>query len=87
MNSCAVPVCSSECLCASGYFSKDALQQGAAYQKVAGCVTVYFNFEDFRPGQFETVLAVLHGRDVFVRFPTGGGKSLHFPGPTSPWQR
>ena len=74
--SSVVPLCSRECLCASGYFSKDALQQCAAYRRVASCLTAHFKFGDFRPGQLETVLAVLHGSDVFVRFPTGGGKSL-----------
>ena len=36
----------------------------------------YFEFGCFRPGQLEAVLLALHGRDVFVRIPTGGGKSL-----------
>ena len=47
-----------------------------AYLKVARCLTAYFQFGEFRPGQLETLMAVLHGTDVFVRLPTGGGKSL-----------
>ena len=36
----------------------------------------YFGFSSFKPGQLEAVLPVLHGRDVFVRIATGGGKSV-----------
>lgn len=36
----------------------------------------YFGFSSFKPGQLEAVLPVLHGRDVFVRIATGGGKSM-----------
>ena len=40
------------------------------------CLTAYFKFGKFHLGQLEMLMAVLHGRDVFVRLPTGGGKSL-----------
>ena len=36
----------------------------------------HFGYSDFRPGQLEALLPVVHGRDVFVRMPTGGGKTL-----------
>ena len=36
----------------------------------------YFGFSSFRPWQMEASLAVLHGKDVFVRMATGSGKSL-----------
>lgn len=36
----------------------------------------YFGHSDFRPGQEETVDAVLAGRDTLTVLPTGGGKSL-----------
>ena len=35
-----------------------------------------FGFENFRFGQLEAAMAVLTGRDVFVRMKTSGGKSL-----------
>ena len=35
-----------------------------------------FGFDDFLPGQREAMEAVLNGEDVFVLWPTGGGKSL-----------
>ncbi|MCC2679098.1 MAG: hypothetical protein K0R29_1674 [Pseudobdellovibrio sp.] len=35
-----------------------------------------FNLEDFRPGQFDIMNAVLTGKDALAVLPTGGGKSL-----------
>lgn len=35
-----------------------------------------FHLRDFKPGQLEAMLPVLHGQDTFVRMATGGGKSL-----------
>jgi bloom syndrome protein len=37
----------------------------------------YLKFNNFRPGQLEALLPAVHGRDVFVWMPTGGGKSLY----------
>ena len=64
------------CLCASGCTSQYALQQCTAHLKVVDALKTYFEFGCFCPGQLEAVLPALYGRDVFVRIPTGGRKSL-----------
>ncbi len=50
--------------------------QCAAKAKVVTALHTTFKFEGFRPGQLESTLAAIHGRDVFVRMATGAGKSL-----------
>lgn len=51
-------------------------EQCAAQSKLKSVLSSIFHYEYFRPGQLEAVLPVAHGKDVFVRLPTGGGKSL-----------
>lgn len=51
-------------------------EQCAAQLKLKSVLSDTFNYECFRDGQLEAVLSVAHGKDVFVRMPTGGGKSL-----------
>lgn len=36
----------------------------------------YYKHTAFRPGQLESLLPVVHGKDVFVRLATGSGKSM-----------
>ena len=64
-------LCSGECL-AKGI----CLDSCPGYQKVKGALRQYFKYDTFRPGQVEALLPVIHGKDVFVRMCTGGGKSL-----------
>ena len=47
-----------------------------AREKLTRSLEVHFGFKALRQGQLEGVLPVAHGKDVFVRMPTGGGKSL-----------
>ena len=47
-----------------------------ALNKAREALRRYFKFPDFRPGQVEALLPLLHQRDVFVRMATGSGKSL-----------
>lgn len=69
-------LCSKGCLCASGSTSEDAVQRCAAYPRLINSLNTYFKFGSFRSGQLKAMLPALHGRDTFVRLPTGGGKSL-----------
>ena len=46
------------------------------YPKLVPTLRQYFGYEEFRPGQIDAILAVLHGHDVFVRMATGSGKSM-----------
>ena len=47
-----------------------------AVERLNAALHSVFGFRDFRPGQLDAMLPVLHGRDVFVRMATGAGKSL-----------
>ena len=58
--------------CVDGVISTSCVARG----KLAEALQIHFDFKSFRPGQLEALLAVAHGKDAFVRMPTGGGKSL-----------
>jgi superfamily II DNA helicase RecQ len=40
--------------------------------KLTDALHCYYGFTSFRPGQLEALLPMAHGRDMFVRMPTGG---------------
>ena len=46
------------------------------YPKLVPILRQYFDCEEFRPGQIDAILAVLHGHDVFLWMATGSGKSM-----------
>ena len=65
-------LCDNDCRVGEGV----SLDGCVGYRKLKDALQVYFKYDDFRPGQLEALLPVVHGRDVFVRMPTGRGKSL-----------
>lgn len=48
------------------------------YSEVVRTLREVFGLEQFRPFQLEAINATLSGKDAFILFPTGGGKSLCF---------
>ena len=65
-------LCNSDCRAWKG----DSREQCNAQVMLQGVLRDVFGHQSFRPGQLEALLPVAHGKDVFVRMPTGGGKSL-----------
>ena len=66
-------LCLSHCDGMSGHCDGTSCSCKSKLQKM---FRKYFGFSSFRPGQMEASLAVLHGKDFFVRMATGSGKSL-----------
>ena len=65
-------LCSSDCPVWTGQLGG----QCGAQTKLERVLRDIFHHQYFRPGQLEALLAVAHGKDAFVRMPTGGGKTL-----------
>jgi superfamily II DNA helicase RecQ len=64
----------------------------ASPETLTKTLTHHFGFSQFRPGQKEAMMEVLHGKDVGIFWATGSGKSLvstyhesflHFKMPTN----
>lgn len=68
-------LCNATCLLASGG-SDGGESTCAAKEKLQSALQTYYGFDEFRPGQLEVLLPIIHGRDTFVRMATGSGKSL-----------
>lgn len=59
-------------------FRDDAATKTEFYPEVLRTLREVFGLQQFRPFQLEAINAALSGRDAFILFPTGGGKSLCF---------
>ena len=59
-------------------FDRVSLMNRPYYPKVKDALNITFGLQTFRPKQLEAICAAMDGRDVFVLFPTGSGKSLTF---------
>ena len=72
-------MCSSTCSLATGRGDPANIAcQGKENLEIA--LQKYFKYSSFRPGQLETLLPLIHGRDVFARMANWGRKiSLHVP--------
>ena len=70
-------MCTKRVLCGDECLAKNlSFDCCSGYQKIKDALWQYFKYTAFRPGQLEALLPVIHGKDVFVRLRTGGGKSL-----------
>ena len=75
----AMPVqlmCRGDCPVWSNGSALSCGEQCTVCQRLTDTLSLKFHHSSFRPGQLEALLAVAHGKDVFVRMPTGGGKSM-----------
>ena len=66
-------LCSDRCQAWTGNGLSNAC---TGQRKLTDALHSSYGFTSFRPGQLEALLPVAHGRDTFVRMPTGGGKTL-----------
>ena len=64
------------CSCDLSVDGSVVLEDCTGYRRMKDALLQYFKHEAFRPGQLEALLPLAHGKDVFVRMRTGGGKSL-----------
>ena len=72
-------VCSEDCALSCALPSGDSEGQRSecsAYTRLFQALFDYFGHHTFRDGQMESLLPLLHAKDVFVQMATGAGKSL-----------
>ena len=67
-------LCGNNCV-VNGSFSLDDC---VGYKKLRDALQMYFKYDEFRPGQLEAVLPVVHGKDVFVCLPVEGSRGCVF---------
>ena len=68
-------VCTEACPLRSGS-SQGGRCECSVYTKLLQALFSYFGHRSFRDGQVESLLPLLHGKDVFAQMATGAGKSL-----------
>ena len=72
---CYKRLCRPDCQCSTTASNGDSTTC-IALERAYRTLQSVFQHSIFRPGQLESVLPALHGRDVFVRMANGAGKSL-----------
>ena len=73
--SCQLRMCSRVCFTTEGN-RQNGSTQCLAKEKLEAALLKYFKYTTFQPGQFDALLAVMHGKDVLVSMATGAGKLL-----------
>ena len=64
--------CKKTCPSSSGFVEGSRCDAAA---KLAAALQKFFKFDNFRPGQRQALLPLMHKKDVFLRMATGAGKS------------
>ena len=71
------PLCGSECEFSNGVVPGNIEQVSCvALQRLKTVLWSVFGYTEFRPGQLQAMLPLLHGKDGIVKMGTGAGKSL-----------
>ena len=76
MSSYYTPFCTEANCTASRGVLGDRYSQCQAIGKLRSTLCDIFGHTEFRPGQLDAAISVLHGHDTFVRMSTGAGKGL-----------
>ena len=68
--------------CAIFAWTMNSAEHTAVVERLRETLKKYWGYDDFRPGQLETLLSVTDGHDTLALMPTGAGKSLLYQLPT-----